>query len=93
MKLLHLPSIWFYIFFVSMESHSSPEFFVTLWLDYEPNFQYGTNRSLKQFHGITKPPSHFSSLFPYHSFYFKAKSNLSYNYQTEINKGFLAKYF
>ena len=72
-----------------MESHSTPEFFVTFWLYYEPIFSTG----LKQFHGITKPLSHFFLLFPYHSFYFKAKSNLNYNYQTEINKGFVAKYF
>ena len=47
------------------------------------------NGSLKQFCGITKPLSHFFLFFTFHSFYFKAKSDLNCNYKIEINHGFV----
>ena len=49
------------------------------------------DRSLKQFHGITKPLSYFFEFF--HIIYYEARSDLNYSYKTETNNGFVAKDF
>ena len=86
---------------MSVESHSTPAFFIIFLSDYEPIFTaqdfeklnsiVKLNRNLKQFRGITKSLPFFF-FFPY-LFCFKAKSDLNYNYKIEINHGFVAKYF